>query len=122
MNISIFLIFLVFFLFESAFGICFGCKMYDLIHKKEHARYCPGGTCEVHIKEKIQEVSWVQILIFVLSLVGIFGIFHYGLIDKNRKLKAYDYEEKVENKDCVVPEWAKKIGHGEMWKEHHGCK
>jgi len=26
------------------------------------------------------------------------------------------------NKDCTPPEWAIKMGHREMWLEHHGCK
>ncbi len=132
-NMIICLICLIFFLFESAFGICFGCKMYDLIHRKKHAEYCPGGTCEVHIKEEIQKLSWVQILIFIIAIIGIFGIFNYGVIDKDRKLKAYDStqmikndmknnEENIENKICEVPDWAIAIGHKDLWKEHHGCK
>ena len=31
--------------FESAFGICLGCKLYNLLQKQQ-AQLCPGGTCE----------------------------------------------------------------------------
>jgi hypothetical protein len=31
--------------FETAFGICLGCKVYNLFHK-EQAQLCPGGMCE----------------------------------------------------------------------------
>ncbi len=24
--------------------------------------------------------------------------------------------------DCVVPDWAKKMGHEDKWKLHNGCK
>jgi Domain of unknown function (DUF4395) len=33
--------------FEAAFGICLGCKLYNLFHR-EQAQLCPGGVCEVH--------------------------------------------------------------------------
>jgi hypothetical protein len=26
-----------------------------------------------------------------------------------------------ENKDCEIPNYAKIIGHEEVWKEHNGC-
>ncbi|NUM69713.1 MAG: DUF4395 domain-containing protein [Ignavibacteriaceae bacterium] len=38
---------LIFLLFESAFGICIGCKLYPLIYK-EKARYCPGEVCDLN--------------------------------------------------------------------------
>ena len=53
------LICLVFLFFESAFGICLGCKFYPLFFK-EKAQYCPGEVCEVKAKQEIQKTSWVQ--------------------------------------------------------------
>ena len=35
--------------FESAFGICLGCKLYNLFNK-EQAQLCPGGVCEVPVR------------------------------------------------------------------------
>ena len=43
------LICLVFLFFESAFGICLGCKFYSLFYK-EKAQYCPGEICDVKSK------------------------------------------------------------------------
>src|SRR4030095_10124383 len=40
------LICLIFLFFESAFGICLGCKFYSLFYK-EKAQYCPGEVCDV---------------------------------------------------------------------------
>ncbi|MDP2367735.1 DUF4395 domain-containing protein [Rhodoferax sp.] len=37
---------LVLMFWESAFGICLGCKVYNLFNK-EKAQLCPGGVCEV---------------------------------------------------------------------------
>lgn len=62
------LICLTFLFFESAFGICLGCKFYSMIYK-EKAQYCPGEVCDVKSKQDIQKTSRAQILI-VLGLVA----------------------------------------------------
>ncbi|RPI02710.1 MAG: DUF4395 domain-containing protein [Ignavibacteriae bacterium] len=56
------LICLVFLFFETAFGICLGCKFYPLVFKKK-AQYCPGEVCDVHSKQEIQKTSGIQVLI-----------------------------------------------------------
>lgn len=56
------LICLVFLFFESAFGICLGCKFYSVFYK-EKAQYCPGEICDVKSKQDIQKTSLVQLLI-----------------------------------------------------------
>ncbi|MFZ4464434.1 MAG: DUF4395 domain-containing protein [Bacteroidales bacterium] len=71
------LICLIFLFFESAFGICLGCKFYSLVYK-EKAQYCPGEICDVKSKQEIQKTSWSQILIviafiaFIVLLVVLF--------------------------------------------------
>ncbi|HMH31581.1 MAG TPA: DUF4395 domain-containing protein [Puia sp.] len=62
------LICLVFLFFESAFGICLGCKFYSLFFK-EKAQYCPGEVCDVKSRQDIQKVSGAQLLI-VLGLIA----------------------------------------------------
>ena len=72
------LICLVFLLFESAFGICLGCKFYPIFFK-EKAQYCPGEVCEAKSKQDIQKTSAAQILIvlmFVLFIVLISILFN----------------------------------------------
>lgn len=70
------LICLILMFFESSFGICIGCKIYNLIHK-DNAQYCPGEICDVKEKQEIQKISMIQfavVLLFVaiiLSLVPI---------------------------------------------------
>jgi hypothetical protein len=56
------LVCLVFLFFESAFGICLGCKFYSLFYK-EKAQYCPGDVCDVKSKHDIQKTSGVQMMI-----------------------------------------------------------
>ena len=87
------LICLVFLFFESAFGICLGCKFYKIFYK-EKAQYCPGEVCDAKSRQAIQKTSAVQVLIifaFIAYIVlavflfndqfrkkphDLFGIFH----------------------------------------------
>ena len=62
------LICLIFLLFESAFGICIGCKVYSLVYK-EKAQYCPGEVCDVKSRHEIQKTSVAQLLI-VLAFIA----------------------------------------------------
>ena len=65
------LICLVFLFFESAFGICLGCKFYPLFFK-EKAQYCPGEVCDVRSKQNIQKTSPVQLLIVFAFVASVF--------------------------------------------------
>ncbi len=65
------LICLIFLFFESAFGICLGCKFYPLFFK-EKAQYCPGEVCEVKAKQEIQKTSWAQKLVLMGFVAYIF--------------------------------------------------
>lgn len=58
------LICLIFLFFESAFGICLGCKFYSWFYK-EKAQYCPGEVCDVKAKQDIQKTSKAQLLVLL---------------------------------------------------------
>ena len=55
---------------ESAFSICVGCYIYKLI-TREDAKHCPGGVCEIRIKEPIQMFSPIQKAITGLTMIGL---------------------------------------------------
>jgi len=64
-------------IFESAFSICLGCKIYNLIMPQK-ATHCPGGVCEIKKKEKIQTFNGAQKSIFTLTvLIILFGSYSY---------------------------------------------
>ena len=65
------LICLIFLFFESAFGICLGCKFYTLFYK-EKAQYCPGEICDAKSKQAIQKTSIAQLLVVFAFIVFIF--------------------------------------------------
>jgi hypothetical protein len=68
------LICLIFLFFESAFGICLGCKFYSMFYK-EKAQYCPGEVCDPKSKQPIQKTSWIQITIIFVLIAYIFLTF-----------------------------------------------
>jgi hypothetical protein len=64
-------------LFESAFSICLGCKIYNLI-KKTKAETCPGGVCEIREKDEIQKFSTIQKLIVVgITLFTVVSLYSF---------------------------------------------
>ena len=74
---------LIFLFFESAFGICLGCKLYSLFYKQK-AQYCPGEICNIKSKQAIQKTSAVQILIvfIFIGLVLLTGFFFNNYFNK----------------------------------------
>ena len=62
---------------ESAFGVCFGCKLYGFI-KKDKAQYCPGEVCDIRKKHDIQRISlrqWFVIGGLFLMIALLFVLF-----------------------------------------------
>ncbi len=134
-NLLVCLICLTLLFFEAAFGICLGCKIYNLFHKQK-AQLCPGNACAIKDREEIQKVNIVQFLLVPAFLALVYVIANSSLIHADTKNTApSEAETKVEaeknpqahqapvseDKDCVVPEWAIKMGHREKWKLHNGC-
>jgi Domain of unknown function (DUF4395) len=81
------LICLIFLFFESAFGICLGCKFYPMFFK-ERAQYCPGEVCDVKTKQDIQKTSGIQMLI-VVGFVAYILLAVY-VLNENFSKRPYD--------------------------------
>lgn len=65
------LICLIFLFFESAFGICLGCKFYPLFYK-DKVLFCPGEVCDVKQTQDIQKTSVSQFIILLGFIAVIF--------------------------------------------------
>jgi len=87
LKVFICIVCLVLLFMESAFSICLGCKLYNLIMPQK-ATYCPGGVCEVRTKAPIQRFDTVQKVILLLTTVMLFAA-------------AYGYFYKIENKTHI---------------------
>ncbi|MBT3249878.1 MAG: DUF4395 domain-containing protein [Candidatus Pacebacteria bacterium] len=109
---------LTFLFFESAFGICIGCYVYNLLNK-EKAQLCPGGVCEVHQKESIQSITGIHVTMVAGLLIILFGAFQWLEIRETKQQIELQKSQAIKPKeDCVVPQWAIDIGHEEMYKLH----
>jgi len=78
---------LIFLFFESAFGICIGCKLYSLVYKQK-AQYCPGEICDVKSRQEIQKTSLTQAFVILGYIAYIFLMVY--LFNDNFSKKPFD--------------------------------
>ena len=118
---------LVLLFFETAFGICLGCKVYNLFYK-EQAQLCPGGVCEVAPEPRLH-LRWAQGAV-VAAFVGLVGATAFWVADRApppsspqaaRMDTARAGVDAAELERCKVPDFAKAIGHEQKWKLHNNC-
>lgn len=120
------LICLLLLFFETAFGICVGCKLFNLFNK-EKAQLCPGNVCEIKDREPIQLLAWYQALIAAIYVVLLLALSPM-LASTTSHTRGIEPSvpsssgSPAEEERCRVPEFAKKIGHEEKWKLHNNCK
>jgi hypothetical protein len=125
-NIIVCLICIILLFFETAFGICLGCKLYNILNK-ETAQLCPGGVCEIKQKENIQIVGKGQIfalLAFIALFTFILNITHFNSAATPPLESSYTPGNNIsmaEQERCTVPKFAQLIGHEKQWKQHNGC-
>jgi hypothetical protein len=117
--------------FETAFGICLGCKVYNLFHK-EQAQLCPGGVCEAEPVPGPRP-GWGQgavLASFVALVVATAAWFGHqddttaaaGGYARPASTGAAAAVDPAEAERCKVPDFAKAMGHEEKWKLHNNCR
>ncbi|MCX7140614.1 MAG: DUF4395 domain-containing protein [Proteobacteria bacterium] len=115
--------------FETAFGICIGCWIYNMFNK-EAAQLCPGGVCEVP-PAKTSGLGMMQIAIVVLFAAAVGGIGQWVYSTGPKKVELAQQPgssapagpvDPAEIERCKVPDFAKAMGHEEKWKLHNNCK
>ncbi len=120
---------LILLFFETAFGICIGCKIYNLFNK-EKAQLCPGGVCEMPTSQT-PSTSLSQVVIVIAFSVAVAGIVQW--VYSTAPKRASEFEQPVavqpvapidpaEAERCKILDFAKAIGHEEKWKLHNNCK
>lgn len=119
---------LVLLFFESAFGICIGCKVYNWFHK-DQAQLCPGGVCEVE-PARGAGGTWRQGAV-VLAFAGAMAVWTAHVAGNDPYARSEPEvtvsttappADAAEAERCKVPDFAKAIGHEEKWKLHNNCK
>jgi len=114
--------------FESAFGICMGCWLYNR-WRPEQAQLCPGGACD-YTPDPQDRLGAGQLLA-VLLFAGVMVLAAPGLAGKgatmHRPVSATGGDaagpavDPAEEARCRVPDFAKAIGHEDKWKLHNNC-
>lgn len=120
---------LVLLFFETAFGICIGCKVYNALHK-DQAQLCPGGVCAFE-PARGASGNWAHAAV-VLAFVGVVGAWTRHVVANDPYARAAvpavgpaaasPPVDAAEAERCKVPEFAKAMGHEEKWKLHNHCK
>jgi hypothetical protein len=103
---------------ETAFGICIGCKVYNLLNR-EKAQLCPGGACEIHRPEEVQSLVPGQLAVLAAAVLVIGLVAWQMPASQARGVRAATAAAEAER--CRVPAFALAIGHEERWKRHNGC-
>ena len=112
--------------FESSFGICIGCKLYDLLSKNK-VELCPGNVCS-YSPAPGAGGTWRQGLVLIVFLLIVFNVAGWvydhptsSQVLPNGSVSA-NPQDPVEVERCKVPEFVKKIGHEQQWKLHNRCQ
>ena len=120
---------LILLFFETAFGICIGCKIYNAFNK-EKAQLCPGGVCEIPA-EQASSASLAQTAIVIAFAVAVSAIAQWVYSTAPKRAAEFETPTAVqpvapidpaEAERCKIPDFAKAIGHEEKWKLHNNCK
>ncbi len=119
--------------FETAFGICLGCKFYNVFNR-DKAQLCPGGVCEVPKQKKGWGIAASQALVLA-AFIGVLVVAK-DWVDRTGPMQGFDdmatLEEmglkpttgapsEADSKRCEVPAFVKAIGREAMWKQRNGC-
>ena len=119
---------LVLLFFETAFGICIGCKVYNAFNK-EQAQLCPGGVCETPATPAgTLALGQGAILFAFVALVGGASVLitAHGTAPAAQRVQATAAPlappDAAEAERCKVPEFAKAMGHEDKWKLHNNCR
>jgi len=115
--------------FETAFGICIGCKIYNAFNKKK-AQLCPGAVCEIGPAKgaRVSVIQLVMLALFASALGGIAPWIYRTTPQNLRQVQQSNAStaaaslDPAEDTRCKVPDFAKALGHEEKWKLHNNCK
>ena len=123
--------------FEAAFGICLGCKLYNVFSKNK-AQLCPGGVCAVPTAPRARmNVAQTAVVLAFAGLTATVAQAVYRTGEPGTQPAAPRHAaasapsqltpparpaDAAEAERCTVPAFAKAIGHEDKWKLHNNCK
>ena len=112
--------------YEAAFGVCLGCVVYGKL-KPDNLQMCPGGVCDMgpDPRAQVRGAQWLMLLagVAVLAAAVVYRkqhpqpTMHHVMPGHTSSGGAPSEAER-----CVVPAFAKAMGHEDMWKKHNNCE
>jgi hypothetical protein len=120
LNLVVCLLCLTFLFFESAFGICIGCKIYPMVTGTDPV-LCAGGVCTPKMRGSMQRFTPIQVLVLVVFSVLIIGIGASGVVAEEGPTASSLTRSSEDADGCEVPQWAIDIGHENLYRLHHDC-
>ncbi len=119
---------LVLLFFESAFGICIGCKVYNLFNRQQ-AQLCPGGVCDPRDLPARHRLGLAHFAVVGLFIAAVYGAAPWVAGKPPPSLAAQGATAPVsttttaaEDERCRVPDFAIAMGHADKWKLHNNCR
>jgi hypothetical protein len=113
--------------FESAFGICVGCKIYNALPGRQ-AQHCAGGSCEVFVPHPTQKVGagGTAILAAYLAVMVLVGSRAFPAAESLATQPVMNPPTtagaQADAERCKPPAFAVALGHEEKWKLHNNCQ
>jgi hypothetical protein len=113
--------------FESAFGICVGCKIYNALPGRQ-AQHCGGGACEVFAPHPSQKVGagGTAILAAYLAVMALIGSRAFPAAESLATQPVMNPPTtagaQADAERCKPPAFAVALGHEEKWKLHNNCQ
>lgn len=106
---------------ETSFGICVGCKIYNMLPGKR-AQLCPGGVCELPPEplDRVRPGTLGIVAVYLVLMVGVGVTLDTGPLRTLSAQRAAVTGESSADR-CVVPAFAKFLGHEDKWKQHNNC-
>src|SRR5512140_2821515 len=117
---------LVLLFFESAFGICIGCKVYNLFNR-EQAQLCPGGVCDPRELPARHRLGPAHFAVVGLFIAAVWGAAPWVAGEppppaaRGAVAAVTPAPTAAEAQRCRVPEFAIAMGHADKWKLHNNC-
>lgn len=133
--------------FEAAFGICLGCKIFNLF-ARQPAQHCPGETCAVRRAQPVTLPQMIVTVLFFATLAAVSApLLDDGPATGDRAARPVaaamiatpsptpspttppatpsvtttTTAADAQGEDCTPPDWAVAMGHAAQWKLHHNC-
>jgi hypothetical protein len=112
--------------FEAAFGICVGCKVYNLL-MPQRAQLCPGDACEregprapaLGASQALVVVAFAALMAAAIPRVA--GTPPPGNAKATSEATTPSDPARDTADRCKVPDYAKAMGHEQVWKLHNNC-